>query len=48
MYHPAYSQVISQNLWAKALLEIVNQKATPEAAADRTIAEIKTLFANWQ
>ncbi|MCD8488925.1 MAG: ABC transporter substrate-binding protein [Desertifilum sp.] len=48
VYHPAYSQVISQNLWAKALLEIVNQKATPEAAADRTIAEIKTLFANWQ
>lgn len=48
VYHPAYSEVISQNIWAKHLLEMLNQKISSEMAADRAINEIKTIFANWQ
>ncbi|WP_245562101.1 ABC transporter substrate-binding protein [Stanieria cyanosphaera] len=45
--NPAYSVVLKNNVWGKALTKIVIDRITPEQAADNAIAEIKQIFANW-
>ncbi|GAB4237290.1 MAG: hypothetical protein Kow0049_22990 [Stanieria sp.] len=45
--NPAYSVVLKNNVWGKALIRIVMDRITPEQAGDRAIAEIKQIFADW-
>lgn len=45
--HPAYSQVLAENVWGKALTRVTAEKVQPEQAADEAIARIKEIFAEW-
>ena len=45
--HPAYSEVHRENIWGQAIEWIVVDGLSPEAAAERAIAEIKQIFAQW-
>ncbi|WP_424102438.1 ABC transporter substrate-binding protein [Moorena producens] len=45
VFHPAYSLVSSQNVWAKAILGIIQQDLSPKQAANGAIAQIKQIFA---
>lgn len=45
--NPAYSQVQANNVWGKAVHDIVTQNLSPEEAADAAIAEINRIFAEW-
>jgi multiple sugar transport system substrate-binding protein len=47
VYAPAYSQVLKNNIWAKAILRVVEAGASPEQATDEAIADIKQIFAEW-
>lgn len=46
--NPAYSLVLQENVWGKALESIVLDEVTPEQAADEAIARIEEIFAQWQ
>lgn len=46
--HPAYSQVLAENLWGKALTAVTLNQMSPEVVADRAIARIKEIFTQWQ
>lgn len=46
--HPAYSQVLAENIWGKALTKVILNHADPVAAADEAIARIQEIFAQWQ
>ena len=46
--NPAYSIVLEQNIWAKAILSIIKDKVTPEQAADKAIGQIVDIFTNWK
>ena len=48
MQHPAYSQVLAENLWGKALTQVTANQVNPEQAADEAIARIQTIFEQWQ
>lgn len=43
-FNPAYTQVQEENIWGKAISSILKQGKSPEQAADRAIADIKTIF----
>ncbi|MBW4551808.1 MAG: ABC transporter substrate-binding protein [Aphanocapsa sp. GSE-SYN-MK-11-07L] len=45
--NPAYSMVSEQWVWGKAVSRIVEDKVSPEQAADETIANIKQIFQQW-
>lgn len=45
---PAYSVVLERNIWSKAILSIVKERVSPEQAADKAIAQIVDIFANWK
>ncbi|MEH2070109.1 MAG: hypothetical protein V7K47_18450 [Nostoc sp.] len=45
--NPAYSLVLKQNVWGKAINRIVVEKISPEQAADEAIEQIKQIFAQW-
>jgi multiple sugar transport system substrate-binding protein len=45
--NPAYSLVLKESIWGKALTKVVVDKLSPEQAADQAIAEIKQIFAEW-
>jgi len=47
-YHPAYSQIYTQNVWAKAISRVVMQKWSNEQAADEAVNMIQTLVAVWK
>ncbi|MDZ4871436.1 MAG: hypothetical protein CLLPBCKN_000824 [Chroococcidiopsis cubana SAG 39.79] len=50
-YHvqnPAYTLVVAENLWGKALNRIVVDRISPEQAADEAIARMKQIFDRWQ
>lgn len=47
-FHPAYGEVLSQNVWAGAILGVLQENLSPEQAADRAIARIKQIFADWK
>ena len=44
----AYSQVLQENVWGKALKRMIADGITPEQAADEAIIRIKQIFAQWQ
>ncbi|RCJ19718.1 ABC transporter substrate-binding protein [Nostoc minutum NIES-26] len=46
--NPAYSLVLAENVWGKALNRIIVNHITPEQAADEAIARIKQIFAQWR
>ncbi|VEP18505.1 ABC transporter substrate-binding protein [Hyella patelloides LEGE 07179] len=45
---PAYSIVLKENIWGQSLENIVLNNVTPEQAADKAIARIKEIFAEWE
>ena len=45
--NPAYSQILAENLWGKALVRVIVDRVSPEQAADQAIARIKEIFAEW-
>ena len=45
---PAYSIVLKENIWGQSLESIVLEQISPEQAADRAIARIKEIFAEWE
>ena len=45
--HPAYSQVLAENVWGKALTRVTAEKVRSAQAADEAIARIKEIFAQW-
>lgn len=46
--NPAYSLVLNENIWGKALNKIVVDGISPEQAADEAIEQIKQIFNQWQ
>ena len=46
--HPAYSQVLAENVWGKALTQVTAERISPEQAADEAISRIQNIFAEWQ
>jgi multiple sugar transport system substrate-binding protein len=46
--NPAYSLVLKESIWSKALNKVVVDNIPPEQAADEAIAQIKQIFAQWQ
>lgn len=46
--NPAYSIVLDENVWGKALIRIVVDRIAPEQAADEAIARIKKIFNEWR
>lgn len=46
--HPAYNQVLSDQVWGKAVGKVVLKGVSPEQAADEAIADIKQKFADWK
>ncbi|MGL6343068.1 MAG: extracellular solute-binding protein [Waterburya sp.] len=45
--HPAYSQVLAENVWGRALTQVTANKIQPEKAADEAIARIHEIFTQW-
>lgn len=46
--HPAYSQILGQQVWGNTILKIVKDKASADQAADWAIAEIETIWTEWE
>lgn len=46
--HPVYSQILGQQVWGNTILKIVKDKASVEQAADWAIAEIETIWTEWE
>lgn len=45
--NPAYSLVLQEGIWGQALNSIAVDKISPEQAADKAIAQIEEIFAQW-
>lgn len=45
--NPAYSEVISKNIWGKAIEAVASGDMPTEKAVDAAITEIRTIFAGW-
>ena len=45
--NPAYSEVISKNIWGKAIEAVATDSLSTEKAVDGAITEIRTIFAGW-
>jgi multiple sugar transport system substrate-binding protein len=45
--HPAYSQVLAENVWGLALTQVTVNKIKPEQAADEAIDRINEIFNQW-
>ena len=45
--HPAYSQVLAENIWGKALTRVTAERVQSQQAAEEAIARIKAIFAEW-
>ncbi len=44
---PAYSEVQSQNIWGKAIADIVGKNVSVEASTNQAIAQIQAIFEAW-
>ena len=47
VFHPAYSEVLAENIWAKAVQASIQGELTPAEAADEAIARIEEIFERW-
>ncbi len=45
--NPAYSEVISKNIWGKVIEAVATGSTPTEKAVDGAITEIRTIFAGW-
>lgn len=45
--HSAFSKVQNQQTWAKTILKIIQDKASPQESADWAIAQIKEILKEW-
>ncbi|CAD5973388.1 hypothetical protein PCC9214_03976 [Planktothrix tepida] len=43
-----YSQIFAENVWGKAIEQVIVEGLSPEAATEMAIAEIQTIFAEWK
>jgi ABC-type glycerol-3-phosphate transport system substrate-binding protein len=43
-YNPAYSAVLSEQIWSQAEANITQKNMTPEQAAEEAVGRIKTIF----
>lgn len=48
VFHPAYGEVASQNIWGQAIGKIVVDNLSIEQAANFAIAKIEQIFRDWQ
>ncbi|GAB4381408.1 MAG: ABC transporter substrate-binding protein [Elainellaceae cyanobacterium] len=48
VYHPAYSLVTQENVWGRAIQQIIVDGATVEQAANQASDRIKTIFEQWK
>ena len=46
--NPAYSLVLKEGIWGQALNNIAVDQVSPEQAADKAIAQITEIFAEWK
>lgn len=46
--HSAFSEVQNQQLWAKTVLKVIQDKASPTEAVDWSIAQIKPIWQAWE
>ena len=46
--NPAYSQVLAENVWGKALTQVTANKISPKLATDQALARIKLIFTQWE
>lgn len=46
--NPAYSEVLHENVWGRALQRILVDNVSSEQATDEAIARIKEIFAEWK
>lgn len=46
--HSAFSEVQSQQLWAKMVLKVIQDKASPTEAGDWGIGQIKDIWTEWE
>ncbi|WP_026102863.1 ABC transporter substrate-binding protein [Pleurocapsa sp. PCC 7319] len=46
--HPAYSQVLAENIWGQALTQVTVEQINPEIAADEAIERIREIFEEWR
>lgn len=46
VFNPAYSEVMKENIWAKAVLSIIQKGVSPEQAAEDAIAQIEKIFSS--
>lgn len=47
-YHPAYSVVIKEEVWTRAIHRILVENIAVEQAADEAIDKVKQIFSQWQ
>lgn len=45
--NPAYSEIQAQNIWGNAIQSILTDGVTPEEAAENAMAEIRSIFSEW-
>lgn len=46
--HPAYSQILGQQIWGKTVLKIIKDGASSEQAADWAIEKIEDIWQEWE
>jgi multiple sugar transport system substrate-binding protein len=46
--HPAYSQILSQQVWGEMVLKILKEGDSPVAAADWAINQITSIWREWE
>ncbi|MGL6344393.1 MAG: ABC transporter substrate-binding protein [Waterburya sp.] len=46
--NPAYSLVLKNSIWGKAITRVAINKISPEQAADEAISKIQQIFAEWE
>ncbi|SNB67752.1 carbohydrate ABC transporter substrate-binding protein, CUT1 family [Arboricoccus pini] len=48
VYNPAYSQVNAEQVWGKAIGDVITNGLTPEKATEKAFARIREIFAQYQ
>jgi multiple sugar transport system substrate-binding protein len=46
--NPAYNIVLMRNIWGQAIQQVLQERITPEQAADRAIQQIEQIFTAWR
>ncbi|MEL6355132.1 MAG: carbohydrate ABC transporter substrate-binding protein, partial [Cyanobacteria bacterium J06627_28] len=46
--HPAYSEILGQQVWGQSILQVLKEKQSPEQAVDWAISQIQTMWTEWE